>query len=81
MPQKQNVKYLARKMTACKHLLLLALLPLLVIAVILALLPFQFQHVLQAVYLKQDDSLAQKTMLTIMLLVIIYFFSSFVGQY
>lgn len=81
MLQKQNVKYLAGKMTTCRHLLFPAILTLLIMAAMQAWLPIQIQHILHAVYLKQDDSYAQRTLLTIILLVCIYCFARFAGQY
>jgi len=72
---------IVKRMANCKQFLFLALLAMLIMAAILAFLPIQIQHILQATYIEQNESLTHKAILVVAMLIIIYIFSSFAGQY
>src|SRR5690606_32759081 len=81
MIQTHYYRRLASMMTACRHSFLWALSAMMIMAVIMAFLPMQIQHILRAAFVEQDESYAQTALLVFIVLIIIYSVSGYVGQY
>ena len=81
MIQAHYYRRLVRMMTACRHSFLWALSAMMIMAVIMAFLPIQIQHILRATFIQQDESCAQTALLTFIVLIIIYSVSGYIGLY
>ncbi len=81
MIQAHDYQRLAKMMAACRSSFFWALLAMISMAVALAFLPLQIQRILYAAFIARDELLIQTAMLTVIILVVIYSISGYVGQY